>query len=157
METSWGERWNEWYWLGQHQRLALGQPNYQGLSDKIMKEKNPRMTSGHVHENSGRANECNKKHILTDCIKPKIPNWKAFIQTRSHDLLRDQPDLIWLCVCVCVCVCACVWGEEGTIHHSERAHSSKIWLIPWLLSILGYDLFPCSGALMLFQDCRSWE
>ena len=64
------------------------------------------MTSGHVHENSGRTNECNKKYILTDCIKPKIPNWKPFIQTRSHDLLRDQPDLIWLCVCVCV------WGRR---------------------------------------------
>jgi len=41
-----------------------------------------------------------------------------------------------VCVCVSVCVCVCVWGEEGTIHHSERAHSSKIWLIPWLYLFL---------------------
>lgn len=47
------------------------------------------MTPGHVHENSGRTNEGNTKYILTDCIKPKIPNRKTFIQIRSHDLLLE--------------------------------------------------------------------
>lgn len=53
----------------------------------------------------------------------------------------------------------CVGGggaEREGYYPLFRKGSSKQNLVDSLVvSILGYNLFPCSGALVLFQDCGS--
>lgn len=54
-----------------------------------------------------------------------------------------------------VYVCGGGAEREGYYPLFRKGSSKQNLVDSLVVSILGYNLFPCSGALVLFQDCGS--
>lgn len=95
------------------------------------------MTSGDTQENPGRTNEGEKVYIDSlSSQKYQIEKKKSF----RHYLVFASGDQTNSAHCL-----------SGKMHHSERAHPSKAWLIPWLYLLLAIIFY--FGSLMVFQKC----